>query len=408
MDQAWKIPSASQETICLNHDNSLFSKFLWSLVVFTLLGMITGVYAQPNTPSLDRTVPKPDGPTITYPRIAEITGDDVHVRSGPGTNYYSCGKVNNKDTVSVVGEQSGWAQIIPPPGSFSWISMQYVVVSTSDPSMGVVTGDDIGVYAGCDTVLPMHSTSKQVTLKRGSRIQLLGQEKDGYFKIVPPKGSFLWVSGKYISPVEVAAASVMPEEQPSGDRPEVTPPNPSELQQLNLYYTLQKQVQAEVAKPLEQQDYTAIKKSLMDIRNNKGAGKAVRYAEYLLNRIEGYELAQKVTREIKQQDKSLETITSRIHKSLAQRLSEITDLGRYAVIGKLERSTVYSEAAQVTRYRIISKEGTIRCYAQAAGPMIHKDMSPFVGKQVGLIGTITAHAPINHALVEFTDIVVLE
>ncbi len=412
-DQGQKTTSSGGNRYMGIYFKNLFIINLWAFISFFALGIMTAdVYAQPNDSSPNQTETDINIPATAYPFTGEIIGDDVHMRSGPGTNFYSCGKVNNKDAVSVVGEQSGWSTIIPPPGTFSWISMQYVVVSISDPSVGIVTGDDIGVYAGCDTVLPMHSTSKQVNLQRGSRVQLLGEEKDGYFKIAPPKGSFLWVSSQYIrrAPEGAAAPGVMPEQQTAVDsnKPQAALPGPSELQQLNLYYTLQKKVQAEVAKPIEEQDYTSIKKSLIDIKNAKEAGKAVRYAEYLLTRIEGYELAKRISSEVKQQDKTLEAVTTRIQKSREQRLSELNNLGKYAVIGKCESSTVYNNTAQGVRYRIIGKEGTLLCYAQAAGAMIHKDMTPFLGKQVGLIGTITAHAPINHALVEFTDIVLLE
>ena len=52
------------------------------------------------------------------PYIAEITGTDVYVRSGPGRSYYFCSKLNSPEKVTVVGHEHGWLEIIPPHGSF--------------------------------------------------------------------------------------------------------------------------------------------------------------------------------------------------------------------------------------------------------------------------------------------------
>ncbi len=41
--------------------------------------------------------------TQSFPYIAEITGDNLYVRSGPGTNFYHCGKLNKADQVKVMG-----------------------------------------------------------------------------------------------------------------------------------------------------------------------------------------------------------------------------------------------------------------------------------------------------------------
>ena len=56
----------------------------------------------------------------SFPYVAEITGNDVRIRSGPGTNFYDCGKLYKGDRVEVVSTQLGWSRIVPPADSFSW------------------------------------------------------------------------------------------------------------------------------------------------------------------------------------------------------------------------------------------------------------------------------------------------
>ena len=60
------------------------------------------------------------------PYGADVTADDVYVRSGPGSNYYPTTKLHAGDRVLVVGEQFGWLKIAPPPGSFSYVDMTLV------------------------------------------------------------------------------------------------------------------------------------------------------------------------------------------------------------------------------------------------------------------------------------------
>ncbi|HQG48470.1 MAG TPA: SH3 domain-containing protein, partial [Sedimentisphaerales bacterium] len=42
------------------------------------------------------------------PYVAEAIGNDVFIRSGPGTNFYQCGKLYAGDRVQVIGTQGGW------------------------------------------------------------------------------------------------------------------------------------------------------------------------------------------------------------------------------------------------------------------------------------------------------------
>ncbi len=78
------------------------------------------------------TIAKDDTAAPSYPYFAIVTGENVNIRSGPGTNYYSCGKINKSDKVKIVSRQFMWARIVPPKGSFSWISKQYVTVDPSN------------------------------------------------------------------------------------------------------------------------------------------------------------------------------------------------------------------------------------------------------------------------------------
>ncbi|MFQ6036822.1 MAG: SH3 domain-containing protein [Sedimentisphaerales bacterium] len=340
----------------------------------------------------------------SFPYVAEITGDDVNIRSGPGTNYYSCGKLNKGDRVEVVSEQFGWSRIVPPAGSFSWISMRYVSVNLDNPTIGTITGDGVRVYAGSDYVEPMHSTSEQRRLNRGDKVKLLGEEKDDYYKIAPPSGAYLWVSTQYTKPAVPIAEMPPPAVEPITDTNMAVPTEISvEAEKLKEYYALQEQIKAERAKPIYQANFADIKKRLTEIANNKEAGKAARYAKYVIRQIEGFELALAVAKEVQLQNTQLKQIIERIDKARTTRLAKVQDLGRFVVVGVFAPFATYGPG----HYRIVDDSGKMICYALPSEEASETDLSKFIGRKVGLVGAIQPHPQTAGALVRFKEIVEL-
>jgi uncharacterized protein YgiM (DUF1202 family) len=384
---------------------------LLSIAVLLLPG---AVWAQPEV-NLPATTPGVRAAVETGgPFVADVVGNDVYVRSGPGTNFYHCGKLYKGDRVQVVKSQQGWSCIVPPPGCFSWVAMQYVSINMENSTQGIVTGDKVGVYAGSDYVEPIHSTSKQVVLNRGQNVKLLSEEKDDYYKIAPPEGAYLWVSTQFLQsvrspmetvPVEIAGAAP--------NAPDQTPPTAeeqkSESDLLDVYYAISKQVKEERNKPMGQQDYTEIKEKLTKLAENPAGGRAVRYADFTLKQIERFELAATVSKEMAMQSKELEKVNEKIGEAREARLAEISDMGKYAVIGKLETTSVYAPAAgQAKRYRILDESGKTICYVSPKGAAVGKDLSGLIGHKVGLVGEIQPHEATARAFVEFSEIVPLD
>lgn len=127
----------------------------------------------------------------------EITGSNVYVRSGPGTNYYPITKLQEGERVRVVGEEYGWLRIVPPEGCFSVIDRRYVDRGPDD--LGVVNADRVRVYAG--SLLVDRSYAVQLQLSRGAEVAVVGEdEESGFYRIAPPEGATAWVSGQYVKP----------------------------------------------------------------------------------------------------------------------------------------------------------------------------------------------------------------
>jgi len=351
----------------------------------------------------------------SFPYAAEITDDDAPIRSGPGTNYYICGKLNKANKVVVVGSQFSWSRIVPPPGSFSWISMRYISIDPDNPAIGIVTADGIRIYAGSDYREPIHSETLQLKLNRGDKVKLMGKQKSDYYKIAPPTGAYLWISTKYTKQLvpagEVPRTVVTPiVDTRTGTKTPIRTNISVENEKLKEYYALEKQIQAERAKPIDQQNYANIEKALKKIAGNKEAGKAVRYSEFSIKQIKRFELALKVAEAVRLQNENLQETKKGIEKARATRLAQVKNLGRFAVIGQFQTSSIYSSEAGLKHYRITRRTGDTDktvCYALPVGPASKMDVSKLANLKVGLIGTIEPHPQTARVLVKFTEIVEL-
>jgi len=374
--------------------------------------------------------------TAAYPYDAEITGDSVYVRTGAGTAFYEFGKLYKGDKVKIMGDMDGvWAKIQPLEGSFSWIAEEFVTPSSSDPSIGEVTGDNVRVWAGSPLYSPERSTTLQGRLSKGSKVKIIGAPVNKYYKIAVPSlpDAYYWVSTQYTKPIPrevtpvVDPLSMLPS-QP-GTTGTVGPTNPItipgipeasgvenvvdsnavaiaevalEPTPLELYYELQQQMEEERAKPLSEQDYSSIKESLLEVINDKDAGKASIFSQAILDRIKGIELALEVEDLVKQQNDKFKENKEKIEKAYTKKLEEVQNLGKYAVIGKLQNSTAYG----TDNYRIVDDSDQNICYAVPTKSI--SGISGMIGKKVGLVGTIETSVSRKGAVVNFSAVELID
>jgi len=356
-----------------------------------------------------------DANAPAFPYTAEVIGRDVYIRSGPGMNYYQCGKLNEPQRVIVVGRKYSWSQIKPPPGSFSWISKQYVKPDPDNAGIGIISGDNVRIWAGSKSVEPMRSDFMQTKVNTGDTVRLLGEEKGGYYKIAPPRDAYLWVSTqymRYLGPTDEVELSTGIPPVTEESKTVAEPNGPSvvsttisvESDMLKKYYSIAEQIEAERAKPAADQNYADFKKALLAIVENKDAGLAVRYAEYVLGQIERFDLALWADAETKRQDANLAQVRRQIQTACQAKLDSIVDLGRFIVVGQLQPSPTY----QAERYLIVDEQGRIICYTQPSQSAEDIDLSQFMHRKVGLTGTVEADSQTSTSLVRFDEIVELD
>ncbi len=374
----------------------------------------------------------PATPKIPY--IAEVVGTSVYVRSGPGTAYYFCSKLASPERVKVVGHspEGLWTRILPPDGSFSWISMNFVKLDTVNPGIGVVSGDAVRVWAGSEYEVPVRSSTMQVKLDKGALVKLMdGQKATGdYYKIAPPTGAYLWMSTQYLKyvgpitppkplklpPKPTAKPEPAPSVKPQPAKPPVkekpkAPPEPpkppklsAEAKMVKECLELAEKLLAESAKPIGKQDYSAIKKTLQSIAKNPEAGKAKFYAEYQLDRISRFELAHLSWQEVKRQDDELAKTRKGIKKERSVRLENLPKPEDFIVTGRIKPSQIYTAQTGQERYLIVSEAGRIICYAIPANAAAGADIARHLNSRVGLIGELDEDKTGPIGLVKFTAI----
>jgi uncharacterized protein YgiM (DUF1202 family) len=383
-----------------------FSKSLCLTVVLSLtlcsFAADSNSVTESNTASMDTATAE-----VSFPYIGEVTGVDVYIRSGPGTNYYRCGKLNAPEKVEVVGSENSWSKIVPPAGCFSWVSKQYVALNADNPGQGHIIGDNVNVRAGSEFVPALQSASLQTQLSKGTKIKLLGEEMDEYYKIVPPEGAYLWVSSEFLKNAGPVGKSVgFVTADGNTVEPNAMPKTISvESEKLKEYRQLSRQVALEHAKPVADQNWTQIKTKLAEIADNNDAGKAARYAKLQLENVKGFELARESGKELQQQHSQLTQTREQIEKQRQDELAKLGDLGKFAIVGKIRPSLLYAKSSKDYRYLVLNDSGRIIAYALPAESAANMDLSQFFGKKVGLVGKIERDPQTSSALIRFTEVV---
>jgi len=132
--------------------------------------------------------------------LGEVNAARVNVRSGPADSHYPTMLLNRGDRVVVVGHQFEWLKILPPAGSFSYISKMFVN-REENSAVGVVRANNVLVRAGSE--LNNSKDRRQLVLSQGATVNIIG-EVDEFFKITPPEGAYLYIAKRFVTPLDVA------------------------------------------------------------------------------------------------------------------------------------------------------------------------------------------------------------
>ncbi len=334
-----------------------------------------------------------------FPYIAIVTGDDVYVRSGPGAPYYPVCKVHKGQEVIVTMESPGktsWSRVEPVPGSVAYISSDFVQILEGASSVdvlgkevltGVVTGNDVNIRAGSVDMAPENAYRVLMKAEKGQQLSIVGK-LNGFYKIVPPRGSYFWVASDYLARKQsVSRTEVVSLRDQTEQKLLEKAVSPGELQSqyitlkdiLNKYDLVQ-------SKSLMERDYGALRAEVQQLAQNTDSPAVKSTVEVILKNIVAGENAQKQVNASIEQDSKIEEAMLKIDQAVVQALKEMSPVSAspdiVVIKGKLDKSAVFTSGAS-KRYILIDESGLIVCYVSGDG------LEQYIGKSVSISGPVS-------------------
>lgn len=138
-----------------------------------------------------------DGTTGSKTGGGVVSGDELNIRSGPGTGYASVGSYRAGDRVTIL-EQFTYSGVTWGCTNKGWISLQYVKmdgVSTGNDKNGIITGNGLNIRSG-----PGTNYASVGTLNTGDRVTIVNTTTVGdttWGNIAQG-----WISMKYVNIIE--------------------------------------------------------------------------------------------------------------------------------------------------------------------------------------------------------------
>ncbi len=353
---------------------------------------------------------------INFPFQGIVTGDNVNVRSGPDINYYPVVRLMKGNKVQVVGEESGWFKIVPPKGTFSLISKD--AVEKTEEGKAKVIKDKALIRAG--SKFTKKHRAIQVLIPKGTELTIIGQT-DGFYKIIPPRGAYLWISAKYVKPLpkkkikkapklSIPVKPTPPTTQPakaattqtrkiSSTQPTTTQPATETVELAeeseNLFGKfaptmdkLEKQYKEELKKPLLARDFSKLAEEYKKLSNQSENLIVAAYARQRLAIIQYQIDAQKGAMELRELLKKVERGSKRAEEKIAEiELKQTKPPVIYQAEGILKPSSIFRGPLMPKRYRLVNpKENRTIAYVELASKDIN--IAEYIGKYVGVYGKV--------------------
>lgn len=369
---------------------------IWMFGLTLLVAVQAGAQAPPDAA---------DGDAQTQPRqVAEVTGNDVYVRSGPSTNHYPVIKLDAGVRVTVVGQRSEWYEILPPADAFSLIDSQYVDEVASD--RGVVNGNRVNIRAGSH--LSDNKSTVQTQLNRGVEVIILGRNPDGFLRIKPPEAAHLWISESLVSilPEDLVrleqasgappTGATMPEAAAAGsttdDKTAARPVQPSSpllahpTADRTELATIDDVARDEMALPLMERKLVPIVDRYRAVAERTDDDFARQYAEKRIEQLSAIDAMIDSIRELR----GFSTDVDEKRRAFRQERAELVNTkppapAGFDIKGEIRPSALYPAGSRPQRFRIVDPESPSRTSAYIEVPSgSSMSIDPYMGRYVGV------------------------
>ena len=365
-----------------------------------------------------------------------ISGNDVYVRSGPGTGAYACAKLSAPARVTVVGQLDSWLKVLPPKGCYSVVSKDYVKPDATGKT-GTISGDNVWVRAA-GVLRDADFFTLQSRLNTNDTVEIIGRSGD-YYQIKPPKDAHFWIAAQFVKRADAAAGTA---EAPTGSVPAtggtvsvgVVPRNESTDGETTLpttapvprpaatggevqipvgmeqFAAAEKLLLAEYKKPVSDRNYDSLLAAYNAVNVTGDNENLKKYVDFRISLIAADILRRKdlgeVTKlvgDVRQREQELRLAQAKLQAE-APTTRPITS---YAAQGILLVSDLFPGTAAATQRYIIRDRVTyfINAYVQCMTGAVNLDNC--VGKYVGIIGSTKFDKNLGLDVVEARDVRVL-
>ena len=338
-----------------------------------------------------------------FPYKAYVTADDVHVRSGPGENYYPTDQLKQGQEVEVYRhDPGGWYAIRPPRGSFSWVSSRHLQADRD--GLATVTEDRIAARVGSrfsdvrDVI--------QVRLHRGELVELLDGKPaaasaaaaNPWCKIAPPSGEFRWVSAKFVDPdFPRDGVRRTRDSQASASAGPSGPAAPRHLS-AEQYQTALNDLDIELSTMVIGEpavwDFGELRPRAQTLFDQAETAVERGRARMLVSKIARFEDIKRRSEKVaalRQEIGHADRLVSLPAKNPLNPPSPTDPDGRFDAVGQLVQ--VQNPKAGTPQYAVVDAAGNVRSYISPAPGV---NLRSYVGRQVGITG-IRGYMPEQHA-----------
>ncbi len=334
-----------------------------------------------------------------------ITGDNVNVRHGPGTEYPIYYRAPMGAEVRVVGRDGQWLEVEFPARGFSWLSSDYV--SMIDDDTAIVTGSQVNVRGG-----PGLQFDELYRVQANHKFKVLDTDVTGrWHRVEPMPDATAWVISDYVR----LAGPIPGVTPPTVDRPVRPTPEPARPPERPIeperptpapgYYE-SKMTEAEEALTAEiekedpaQWELDEITEMFTDLADNADDPIIRTRARARLAQLRGYEALKAHAMDI-----------GRVDEMLAQRLADL-ERRRQQEIGITERvAPAHLATGRIERFHIRGMGGATHKLLRDDGGIAWLlrsdviDLSDYEDRNCGVRGSVVSVPGVRVPIIEVTGV----
>ncbi len=370
----------------------------------------------------------PDIENAKHRYLGQISGNQATIRSGPTDTDYPTMRLDKEAQVVVVGIKNGWLKIVPPEGSFSYVTKLYVN-KHGDGSTGQVTKDALAVWAG-GTLSPMKA-ARQCTLNHGDEVTILGEAEE-YYRIKPPADAYVWIHQNLVTPIKQLAPPIATAPPTGPQTPPDLRPDPQNHEPIasatthpstlpsEIVRTPQTQPSADVTavaldfdkaedefkttstKPLEDQNVAELQASYEKLTASDALPASMRrIAEGRILALKGREASKaQLLASRKAEEETAQRLTAlRAERAELEERAKEFGVQIFTAVGTLQTSSL--QVGNQILYRLTDPaNGRTVCYARSNDPKI----ASFLGQFAGVRGAISTDPQLSLKIITVTEI----